>query len=110
MLSAILTLFLLGNIRRLRQDLWHTGLTVLLLAVVLVWVAVSFRGIVFFGQPESLTAFASNATLPATLPAPIPETLPAPPPGQPALNPGLTAIQGWDANGAGGVADDCLPG
>ena len=98
-LSAILTLFLLGNVRRLRQDLWHTGLTALLLAAVLVWLAVSFRGIVFFGQPESLTAFASNATLPERLPAPIPETLPAPLPGQPALNPGLTAIQGWDANG-----------
>ena len=36
-LGGILTVFLLLNIRRLRQDLWHTGLTALCLAGTLVW-------------------------------------------------------------------------
>ena len=36
-LGGMLTLFLLLNVRRLRQDLMHTGLTVLCMAGVLVW-------------------------------------------------------------------------
>ncbi len=36
-LGVMLTLFLLLNVRRLRQDLLHTGLTVLCMAGVLVW-------------------------------------------------------------------------
>ena len=36
-LAGMLTLFLLLNVRRLRQDLLHTGLTVLCMAGVLVW-------------------------------------------------------------------------
>ncbi len=42
-LGVILTLFLLVNVRRLRRDLLHTGLTVLCLAGVLVYFAINLQ-------------------------------------------------------------------
>ena len=53
-LGVLLILFLARNRRRLRQYLWHTGLTALFLAGVLVWLIVIFQGIGIFGQSETL--------------------------------------------------------
>ena len=47
-LGVILTLFLLLNVRRLRQDLLHTGLTALCMAGVLVWLTANLQGIMSF--------------------------------------------------------------
>ncbi len=55
-LGVILILFLLVNVRRLRQDLWHTGLTVLCLAVALTWLILNIQGILSYPQPETPTA------------------------------------------------------
>ena len=53
-LGVLLILFLARNRRRLRQYLWHTGLTALFLVGVLVWLIVIFQGIGIFGQSETL--------------------------------------------------------
>ena len=51
-LGVMLILFLLLHVRRLRQAVLHTGLTVLCLVAVLGWLFASFQGITAFEEPD----------------------------------------------------------
>ncbi len=65
-MGGMLILFLPLNARRLRQDLWHTGLTVLLLAAILVWLLVSAQVILSFPKletPETPTVNTGGAAI-----------------------------------------------
>ncbi len=88
-LGVMLASFLLLNVRRLRQDLLHTGLTILLLAGVLVWITVYFQGIVLFGQPRTPTTLGA---LPETFPKELQRVLPD----TSAVKPGYAGIREED--------------